>query len=144
MLPTLDYTRSPDYRADIDGLRALAVTFVVLGHYFPNLLGGGFIGVDVFFIISGYLIAGVVFKGFERGEFSFLTFYAKRTRRIFPALITVVLSGLALGWWLCTPREYAELAGHGFYGSLFFENLRLARGVDYFGLETARNPFTSF
>ena len=138
---TLTYTTSPYYRPDIDGLRAVAVTFVVLAHAFPSLFGGGYIGVDIFFAISGYLISAILFRSNSKGTFSFLDFYAKRSRRIFPALIFVIVVGLILGALLLTPREYKELGAEALYGSIFIENIRLARGIDYFGLEIARKPF---
>ena len=76
------------YRADIDGLRAVAVIAVVLYHAFPKPVPGGFVGVDTFFVISGYLITGIILGGLDRPRgFSFADFYARRGRRIFPALI---------------------------------------------------------
>ena len=138
---TLTYTTSPYYRPDIDGLRAIAVSLVVLCHAFPSVFGGGYIGVDIFFAISGYLISAILFRGINKGTFSFWDFYAKRSRRIFPALIFVIIVGLILGALLLTPREFKELGAEALYGSIFIENIRLARGVDYFGLEIARKPF---
>jgi peptidoglycan/LPS O-acetylase OafA/YrhL len=79
------------YRADIDGLRAVAVLGVVLYHAFPIIVPGGFAGVDIFFVISGYLISGVIFKGLEAGTFSLNDFYAHRIRRIFPSLALVLV-----------------------------------------------------
>src|SRR5690242_11169685 len=76
----------PKYRPDIDGLRAVAVLAVLGFHAFPEALPGGFTGVDVFFVISGYLISTIVLENLEHGRFSFATFYARRVRRIFPAL----------------------------------------------------------
>lgn len=78
------------YRADIDGLRAFAVVSVILFHAFPNFLPGGFVGVDVFFVISGYLITGIIARNIALDRFSFVEFYEKRIRRIFPALIVVI------------------------------------------------------
>lgn len=137
----LSYTKSSFYRPDIDGLRAIAVVLVVLCHAFPDSFGGGFIGVDIFFAISGYLISSILFRDIGRNSFSFWDFYAKRSRRIFPALIFVLIVGLILGAFLLTPREYKELGSGAMFGSIFFENIRLARGIDYFGLEIARKPF---
>ena len=80
-----------NYRSDIDGLRAFAVSSVVIFHAFPSLLPGGFVGVDIFFVISGFLISGMMFQSLKEGEFSFLDFYARRVNRIFPSLIFVLL-----------------------------------------------------
>lgn len=85
------------YRPDIDGLRAVAILSVVLFHASPNLMPGGFIGVDVFFVISGYLISKVLFEAFAQESFSLMDFYIRRIRRIFPALLTVLISVYALG-----------------------------------------------
>ena len=95
---TAQFNHSISYRPDIDGLRALAILPVVLFHAFPNLLPGGFIGVDLFFVISGYLISSILYQGLSSQNFSFLTFYGRRIRRIFPALIVVLLSCYAFGW----------------------------------------------
>ena len=75
------------YRPDIDGLRAIAVLGVVIFHAFPDWLPGGFAGVDVFFVISGYLITALILQDFGRGGFSLKAFYARRIRRIFPSLL---------------------------------------------------------
>lgn len=140
-MTSLSYTQSPYYRPDIDGLRAIAITWVVLCHAFPNYFGGGFIGVDIFFAISGYLISSIIFKGLGKGNFSFLEFYAKRSRRIFPALIFVLVVGLIIGGLFLTPREFKEMGKSAFFGSVFFENFKLARGEDYFDLSIARNAY---
>ena len=85
------------YRPDVDGLRAVAVLSVIAFHAFPKSIAGGFIGVDVFFVISGYLISSLILSGLKNGSFSFLDFYARRARRIFPAL-TVVLIFVWVVW----------------------------------------------
>jgi peptidoglycan/LPS O-acetylase OafA/YrhL len=90
-----------DYRPDVDGLRAVAVLAVVVFHAFPNRLSGGFVGVDVFFVISGFLITGIIYKGLRTEKFSFLDFWARRIRRIFPALLTVIVA--------CEFQHYSEL-----------------------------------
>uniref|UniRef100_UPI003CFB0F78 acyltransferase family protein n=1 Tax=Pseudomonas aeruginosa TaxID=287 RepID=UPI003CFB0F78 len=87
----------PKYRADIDGLRAVAVLSVVAFHAFPEWFQGGFIGVDVFFVISGFLISSIIFKGLERGTFRFVDFYVRRIRRIFPALLLVLAASGVMG-----------------------------------------------
>ena len=87
---------STKYRLDIDGLRAIAVMLVVIFHAFPEAMPGGFIGVDIFFVISGFLITAIIVRELERKRFSLLGFYNRRIRRIFPALIVVLCVTLVL------------------------------------------------
>jgi peptidoglycan/LPS O-acetylase OafA/YrhL len=89
-------TYHPKYRPDIDGLRAIAVLSVVLFHAFPSNIRGGFIGVDIFFAISGYLISKIIFENLDRGTFSFADFYQRRIRRIFPSLIVTLLAAAVI------------------------------------------------
>ena len=89
-----------DYRRDIDGLRAISILFVLGFHFFPRYLSGGFIGVDVFFVISGFLISTIIFSELENGNFSYVTFYSRRIRRIFPALLLMLIVVYALGWFV--------------------------------------------
>jgi peptidoglycan/LPS O-acetylase OafA/YrhL len=93
------------YRPDIDGLRALAVMAVILFHTFPRYLPGGFVGVDIFFVISGFLITKILLNDLKDGTFSAANFYARRIRRIFPALIVVLIATFALGWHFLLPVE---------------------------------------
>jgi peptidoglycan/LPS O-acetylase OafA/YrhL len=95
--------KSQAYRPDIDGLRAIAVLAVLGFHAFPAHVGGGFVGVDVFFVISGFLISGILMKALDRGSFSFREFYSRRIRRIFPALIVVLVACYVVGWFLLLP-----------------------------------------
>ncbi|MFM8315112.1 MAG: acyltransferase family protein, partial [Deltaproteobacteria bacterium] len=88
----------PKYRADIDGLRAISVLAVLGFHAFPTSIMGGFIGVDVFFVISGFLISTLIFENLDRGTFSFSAFYTRRIKRIFPALLLVLIASYVLGW----------------------------------------------
>lgn len=120
------------YRSDIDGLRAFSVLSVVLFHAFPELISGGFIGVDVFFVISGYLISFIIFEKLERGQFSFIDFYARRIRRIFPALILVLVKSFALGWFILFISEIKQLGKHISGGSGFVANLILWNESGYF------------
>src|SRR5215831_12081531 len=91
-------TPAHPYRPDVDGLRAVAVLAVLAYHAFPTLLPGGFAGVDVFFVISGYLITGIILEDLKRERFTYTNFYWRRIRRIFPALILVLAACLGLGW----------------------------------------------
>jgi peptidoglycan/LPS O-acetylase OafA/YrhL len=122
----------PKYRRDIDGLRAVAVSIVVLFHAFPNLLKGGFIGVDIFFVISGYLISTIIITNLENKSFSFIEFYKRRIKRIFPALLLVLLICLIYGWYILLPDEYQQLGLHVFGGAGFISNLILWNESGYF------------
>ncbi len=115
------------YRADIDGIRAVAVGSVVAYHAFPNLVKGGFVGVDIFFVISGFLISRIIFEALETDSFSYLDFYRRRIRRIFPALAAMCAVVLAVGWYVLLPDEFQHLgkqmaAGAGFVSNLVFWN----------------------
>ena len=99
----------PKYRPDIDGLRAVAVLAVVAFHAFLRWLPGGFVGVDVFFVISGYLISTILLENLARDTFSFTTFYMRRIRRIFPALALVLAASFAFGWYSLFADEFRQL-----------------------------------
>ena len=100
----------PKYRPDIDGLRAIAVLSVMIYHAFPAKFRGGFIGVDIFFVISGFLISTIIFKSLEINKFSFVDFYSRRIRRIFPALAAVLLATSALAGSSCIQTTIGSLA----------------------------------
>jgi len=120
------------YRPDIDGLRAVAVLAVVAFHAFPQYAAGGLVGVDVFFVISGFLISSIIFRGLAAGRFSYVEFYVRRTRRIFPALFTVLAACLVAGWWLLYDREYQPLGKHVAGGAAFVSNFVLWGESGYF------------
>lgn len=124
--------KKADYRPDIDGLRAIAVVSVVVFHAFPSLVHGGFVGVDIFFVISGYLISKHIWEELATGKFSIKTFYARRVRRIFPALSIVLLACLVMGWVILTPAEYEQLGKHVVAGALFLSNIVLWKEAGYF------------
>jgi peptidoglycan/LPS O-acetylase OafA/YrhL len=130
----------PAYRADIDGLRAFAVLSVVLYHAFPARLPGGFAGVDIFFIISGFLIGSILIASLQQGVFSFADFYARRVRRIFPALLLVMSACLAFGWFALFPDEYKALGKHVFGGAGFLSNFFLWNEVGYFDTAAETKP----
>lgn len=130
----------PDYRPDIDGLRAIAVLSVVAYHAFPNQLAGGFIGVDIFFVISGYLISTIIFKSLEGNAFSFPSFYARRIKRIFPALIVVLTATLVFGWFVLLSDELSQLGKHAAAGAGFFSNFVLWGEVGYFDNAAETKP----
>jgi peptidoglycan/LPS O-acetylase OafA/YrhL len=132
-----------EHRKDIDGLRFIAVFSVVAGHYFPNFVPRGYLGVDVFFVISGYVITQLLFSMDKDHASSFLiTFYAKRIRRIIPALLAVV-TVFSLLFILLVTRIDATISGTGAYSLIGLSNMYLWRNTsDYFGLSAAQNPFT--
>src|SRR6185369_2047394 len=120
------------YRPDIDGLRAIAVLAVVVFHAFPALAPGGFVGVDIFFVISGFLITSIILSGLEKGSFSFVEFYARRILRIFPALIVVLGSCLAIGWLVLDPYKYSELGAQITASAVFLANFLFWQQAGYF------------
>lgn len=122
----------PEYRPDVDGLRALAVFAVILFHAFPDFISGGYVGVDIFFVISGFLISTIILGSLERGSFSFRDFYARRVKRIFPSLIIVLLSCFIIGWFVLLRIEYLQLFGHMIGGAGFISNLVLWFESGYF------------
>jgi peptidoglycan/LPS O-acetylase OafA/YrhL len=128
------------YRADIDGLRAIAVGMVVLYHFFPDTLPSGFVGVDVFFVLSGYLISGIVLDQLAAGRYSLLDFYSRRIRRIFPALLVVLVSCLLFAWFALLADEYKQLGHHVAAGAGFISNLVLWGESGYFDNAAETKP----
>ena len=126
-----DHTR-PNFRPDINGLRAWAVAAVVFYHFGVPGFAGGFVGVDVFFVISGFLMTGLVVKGLERGTFSVLGFYMARGRRIVPALVVLCAALLALGWFVLLPPDYKMLSTHSVYALSFLSNVEFWQEAGYF------------
>ena len=128
------------HRADIDGLRGLAVLAVVIFHAFPTHLTGGFLGVDVFFVLSGYLITSIIYLQLELGRFSFFRFYGRRIRRIFPSLITVLIGCYAIGWRILIPEDYKTLGAHMTAGAGFLSNFLLWTESGYFDVPSSQKP----
>ena len=128
------------YRPDIDGLRAVAVLLVLGFHAFPQWLRGGFVGVDVFFVVSGFLITGILLGHLQAGDFTFRAFYAARIRRILPALLVVLIACLAIGWAVLLPHEYVQLGRHTAGSAGFVTNLLLWQEAGYFDTESQRKP----
>jgi peptidoglycan/LPS O-acetylase OafA/YrhL len=123
---------SPSFRHDINGLRAWAVIAVVLFHFGIPGFSGGFIGVDVFFVISGFLMTRIIVTDLEEGRFSLWRFYLARAKRIIPALLALCLTLLCLGWfWLPTP-DYVQLAKHSFAAIVFLSNIAFWKEAGYF------------
>ena len=121
-------------------MRAIAVLSVVVFHAFPAYLPGGFAGVDVFFVISGFLISSIIFKGLDSGAFSIRTFYERRVRRIFPSLLTVLIFCLVIGWFVLLPDEYRRLGLHSAGGASFIANLIFWDEAGYFDARAHSKP----
>lgn len=130
----------PSYRPDIDGLRAVAVLSVVGYHAFPANLRGGFVGVDVFFVISGYLISTILMGSLAAGRFSLIDFYRRRIRRIFPALLLVVGATFAVGWFALLADQYGPLGKHVAAGAGFVSNLVSWNESGYFDTAADAKP----
>ncbi|OFZ67830.1 MAG: hypothetical protein A2V79_11750, partial [Betaproteobacteria bacterium RBG_16_56_24] len=130
----------PKYRADIDGLRAIAVLSVVGFHAFPSWIKGGFIGVDVFFVISGFLISTIIIGNLEQNSFSFVEFYRRRIKRIFPALLLVLIASFAFGWFVLLADEYKHLGKHIAGGAGFISNFLLWNESGYFDNAAETKP----
>jgi peptidoglycan/LPS O-acetylase OafA/YrhL len=121
-------------------MRALAVIPVVLFHFGFSAFSGGFVGVDVFFVISGFLITGILFREISANRFSFVDFWARRARRILPALTLVLLVALVFGWLLLTPKDYGELGRAARYQAMFISNLLYMRQDGYFDPSSDLKP----
>lgn len=129
------------YRPDIDGMRAIAVGLVVVFHFQLLPMGeAGFVGVDIFFVISGFLITRIILGGLGRGDFSLGTFYLARIRRLYPALLTVLAGTLLAGYFLFLPDLFRELSVETGLSLLYVVNIYFWRSVNYFGLQAEGVP----
>jgi peptidoglycan/LPS O-acetylase OafA/YrhL len=128
------------YRPDIDGLRAVAVLAVIGFHAFPQRIPGGFVGVDIFFVISGYLISLVILEDLRSGKFRFRVFYERRVRRIFPALLLVLIATLAFGWFALLKPEFRSLGQRAAGGAAFVSNFLLLDTRGYFAVRSDSEP----
>ena len=120
------------FRKDINGLRAIAVLAVVLFHFNENWMPGGFAGVDVFFVISGFLMTGIIFRGIDKKRFSIINFYIDRANRIIPALALVCFVLLCFGWFYLTPLDYKALGKHALGSIGFISNIIYLKESGYF------------
>lgn len=128
------------YRPEVDGLRALAVVPVVFYHAGFAGFSGGFVGVDVFFVISGYLITGLIQEDLQQQRFSLLQFCERRARRILPALVLVSLCTIAAAWFVLTPEDYRRMGKSLAFMSLFASNIYFLDNVDYFAPAAENQP----
>ncbi|MCX8503326.1 MAG: acyltransferase family protein [Beijerinckiaceae bacterium] len=129
-----------NYRPEIAGLRAFAVISVVLYHAFPALIPGGFIGVDVFFVISGYLITRIILTDLNLNKFSIVDFYTRRIKRILPALIIVLAAVWVYGWFRLFPSHFRDLGRFQNISSFFYLNFMLVGDGDYFDVASQLKP----
>ena len=128
------------YRRDIDGLRGIAVIAVVLYHAFPSVVSSGFVGVDVFFVVSGFLITGIVLDDLRNARFRFAHFYARRIRRLFPALIVVLVASFAFAWVYLLNKEFRQFSAHVAAASVFASNFVLWGESGYFDTAAQAKP----
>lgn len=134
------FVRKHNYRRDIDGLRGLAVALVLAFHAFPSLVHGGFIGVDIFFVISGYLISSILLEELAHDSFTFSSFWGRRIRRIFPALILVLIANLGFGFFALFPFEFKQLGLNALAGASFASNFVSITQASYFDTAADTKP----
>ncbi len=128
------------YRPEIDGLRAIAVFPVIFFHAGFNFFSGGYIGVDIFFVISGYLITSIILEGLKSDQFSLINFYERRARRILPALMTVMIVSLPLAWFCLTPDDMVKFSQSLIYVSTYVSNFLFMKTNNYFETSSELNP----
>jgi peptidoglycan/LPS O-acetylase OafA/YrhL len=128
------------YRSDIDGLRALSILMVIIFHAFPSVLQGGFIGVDIFFVISGYLITSILLENMDQNKFSFIDFYSRRIKRLYPCLLAVLMVTLIYGWFVLFPQEFEQLSKHALASSVYINNFILYKESGYFNAASNLKP----
>ncbi|ORE91098.1 membrane-located cell surface saccharide acetylase [Stappia sp. 22II-S9-Z10] len=132
------------YRPDIDGLRAIAVVSVFLFHLGTGWLPGGFVGVDVFFVISGYLITGILLADLEARRFSFARFYQRRIARLFPVMITVILATILAASLVYSPQDFASAGVNSVASLLSAANIKYLFQGSYFSISPDAQPFLHF
>ena len=136
----LSASETSQYRSDIDGLRGIAILSVIFFHAIPSLFPGGYIGVDIFFVISGFLITKSINNDLNSNNFKFTNFYIKRILRLYPALIFVLILCLIFGWFALLADEYKQLGLHVFSASSFTSNLVLWSESGYFDNSSISKP----
>jgi peptidoglycan/LPS O-acetylase OafA/YrhL len=129
-----------EHRPDIDGLRAVAILSVLVFHVSSAALPGGFVGVDIFFVISGFLISGIIFRSLARNSFSYVDFYVRRIKRIFPALLLVLCTVWFAGWAMLFSDEFEQLGKHVAAGAAFVSNVALWKESGYFDAAAYSKP----
>lgn len=132
------------YNPEIDGLRGVAITLVLLFHIWPEYFSFGYVGVDIFFVLSGYLITQIIYTKLEANTFSFKDFYRNRIRRIFPAMLIVVTATFVIGYLFMFPSELEQLGGHIKSSAFFYQNFRLSGEVGYWDEASQLKPLLHF
>ncbi|WP_232314543.1 acyltransferase family protein [Grimontia marina] len=128
------------YRPDVDGLRAIAVLLVIIFHFNTDILPGGFIGVDIFFVISGFIITSTIYPQMLAGTFTFSSFYERRIKRILPLFYTVALSCLVAAYFLFAPNDFSAFADSLRYASVFISNIFFEKNTGYFAPSSETMP----
>jgi len=136
----MEIKKQLNYLPHVDGLRAIAVISVVIFHAFPAEGFAGFVGVDIFFVISGYLISGHIITAINDQNFRLYGFYVKRVRRLYPALLSILVSLLVLGWFVFSDTEFALLGKHLAASTIYLQNFNLASESGYFDLASEKKP----
>ena len=129
-----------NYRPDIDGVRAIAVLSVIGFHAFPSLVPGGFVGVDIFFVISGFLITQIIVSELDAGKFKIRNFYSRRIRRIIPSLLPALAIAVFLGWILLLPQDFKQFGSVLWGSTTFLTNFVLYSQVGYFDVNAVEKP----
>uniref|UniRef100_UPI001178B8C1 acyltransferase family protein n=1 Tax=Basilea psittacipulmonis TaxID=1472345 RepID=UPI001178B8C1 len=132
------------YRPEIDGLRAIAVLSVFIFHLNSNWLPGGFLGVDVFFVVSGFLITQIIIEHLLQGKFSFSDFYARRIKRIYPMSLLIVLLVLIATYFLFDKDDFIRVKKTSDYTYQFLTNFYLSKKTGYFDLDSHSNPYLHY
>lgn len=133
--------RAMKYSAPLDGLRALAVLGVVVFHVFPKFLPGGFLGVDVFFVLSGYLLTSIILNQLSEGRFSAREFYLRRIQRLLPNAVVTIVATVALSYWLLLPSAANGVAQHGVWALFSLSNVYIWKTFGgYWGATAASAP----
>jgi peptidoglycan/LPS O-acetylase OafA/YrhL len=132
------------YYPEIDGLRAVAVLAVFFFHLSPNILRGGFVGVDTFFVISGYLISSVLLQDMDQRKFSILRFYQHRIARIAPSLFLVLLVTLFAGWLIYSAQDFASLGANAAFAAISAINIKLISQGTYFQISPDAQPLIHY
>ncbi len=135
---------SLEYNKELDGLRGIAILLVLFFHLFPSLFSFGYVGVDIFFVLSGYLITGIIISKIESNTFSFLEFYRNRIRRIFPAMIIVLLVSMVAGYIFLFPKELELFSKHVKSSFLFYQNITLINEAGYWDEASTKKPLLHF